>query len=123
MNDPLRLSPTPPARPSLNYGLLREKGLELIRQYAGESWTDHNIHDPGITLLEAFCYAMTELGFRIQQDLPDLLRSGEAYGQPNLVPAHQVLPTAPITLADLRWVLLDHPLVQEAQISLPAPNP
>lgn len=122
MNDPLRLSPTPPARLSLNYGLLREKGLELIRQYAGESWTDHNVHDPGITLLEAFCYAMTELGFRIQQELPDLLRSGEVYAPPELIPAHQTLLTAPITLADLLRVLLDHPLVQEAQISLAAPN-
>jgi hypothetical protein len=112
-----RLSPTPPERPSLNYGSLRTQGLGLIQQLAGESWTDHNSHDPGITLLEACCYAITELGFRIQQDLPDLLHSGAAEAQPTLAPAHRTLPVAPVTPADLRRVLLDHPLVQEAQIS------
>ncbi|NEQ45469.1 MAG: hypothetical protein F6K00_18780 [Leptolyngbya sp. SIOISBB] len=118
-----RLSPRPPERLSLNYAALRERGMELIRQFAGDSWTDHNVHDPGITLLEAFCYAMTEQGFRIQQTLPDLLRSGESYGLPNLVPAHQVLPIAPITTADLQRVLLDHPLVNDAQVIRATPNP
>ena len=35
--------------------------MELIRKWAGQSWTDHNVHDPGITILEACSYAMTEL--------------------------------------------------------------
>ena len=118
MND--LISPAPPDRISLNYAALRESGLELIRQYAGESWTDHNVHDPGITLLEAFCYAITELGFRIQQSMPDLLSSGAAYGSPNLVPAHRVLPTAPVTTEDFQKVLLDHPLIKDAQVSLNA---
>jgi hypothetical protein len=118
MNDPTRLSQSPPARLSMNYAALRESGMELIRQYAGESWTDHNVHDPGITLLEAFCYAMTELGFRIQQDMPDLLRSGEPYARPDLPPAHRVLPSAPVTFEDLRQVLLDHPDISEAWIAM-----
>ncbi len=120
MNDTIRLSPTPPARVSMNYAALRESGMELIRQLASETWTDHNLHDPGITLLEAFCYAMTELGFRIQLDMPDLLRSGEVSGLPNLVPAHRILPSAPVTSEDLQKVLLDHPLLREAQIKLEA---
>ena len=115
-----RISQAPPDRLSMDYAALRERGIELIRQYAGESWTDHNIHDPGITLLEAFCYAMTELGFRIQQSMPDLLSSGTAYGSPNLVPAHRVLPTAPVTTEDFQKVLLDHPLIKDAQVSLNA---
>ncbi len=117
MKDTIRLSQTPPDRVTMNYAALRKRGMELIRQLAPETWTDHNVHDPGITLLEAFCYAMTELGFRIQLDMPDLLRSGEVYAFPNLVPAHRILPSAPITSEDLRRVLLDHPLVSEAQIT------
>lgn len=117
-----RLSPNPPGRPSLNYEALRTQGLGLIQQLAGESWTDHNSHDPGITFLEACCYAITELGFRIQQDLPDLLHSGAGEAQSTLVPAHRTLPVAPVTQADLRQVLLDHPLVQEAQISVSDAN-
>lgn len=96
--------------------------MELIRQWAKETWTDHNAHDPGITLLEAFSYAMTELGLRLQLDIADLLRSGEARWTADLEPAHRVLPSGPVTAADLRRLLLDHPLVSDAQISLPADN-
>ncbi|ETX04010.1 MAG: hypothetical protein ETSY2_31285 [Candidatus Entotheonella gemina] len=94
--------------------------MELIRQLARETWTDHHVHDPGITLLEAFIYAMTELGFRIQLDMPDLLRSGEAHGSADLVPAHRALPCGPVTSRDLRHLLLDHPLVSDARITTEA---
>ena len=104
----------------MNYSALREGGMELIRQWAGESWTDHNLHDPGITILEACSYAMTELGLRVQLDISDLLRSGESNRAADLVPAHRVLPVGPVNPLDLRGVLLDHPLVSDAQIFLPA---
>jgi hypothetical protein len=106
----------------MNYAALRESGMERIRLLAKESWTDHNVHDPGVTLLEAMSYAMTELGLRLDLDVADLLRSGEARGEPELVPAHQVLPAGPVTAADLRRVLLDHPLVSDVQIFQPAPS-
>jgi len=120
MSEPAAISSAPPARVSMNYAALREGGMELIRRWAGQSWTDHNIHDPGITILEASSYAMTELGLRLQQDVADLLRSGESIRTPDLVPADRVLPVGPITPQDLRRVLLDHPLVSDAQLSLPA---
>jgi hypothetical protein len=100
----------------MDYFALRESGMEWIRLWAKDSWTDHNIHDPGITMLEAFSYAMTELGLRLDLDVVDLLRSGEAHAEPQLVPAHHVLPVGPINSADLRRVLLDHPLISEVQI-------
>lgn len=104
----------------MNYSALREGGLELIRRWASESWTDHNVHDPGITILEACSYAMTELGLRLQLDVGDLLRSGESNRIADLEPAHRVLPMGPVSPSDLRCVLLDHPLVSDAQLSLPA---
>src|SRR5215207_12038 len=103
------ISSAPPARISMDYSALREGGMELIRKWAGESWTDHNAHDPGITILEACSYAMTELGLRLQLDVADLLRSGASRGAADLEPAHRVLPAGPVTPADLRNVLLDHP--------------
>lgn len=120
MSETVRISTKPPERTSMNYTALREGGMELIRQWAKDSWTDHNVHDPGITLLEAFSYAMTELGLRLQLDIADLLRSGEAHRAADLEPTHRVLPAGPVTTADLRRLLLDHPLVSDAQISLPA---
>src|SRR5207237_4247036 len=116
MSEPISISSAPPALASMNYTALREGGMALIRKWAGESWTDHNVHDPGITILEACSYAMTELGLRLQLDVGDLLRSGEANGAADLEPAHRVLPVGPITAMDLRSVLLDHPSVNDAQL-------
>lgn len=116
------ISSAPPAPASVNYSALRESGMELIRKWASDSWSDHNVHDPGITILEACCYAMTELGLRLQLDIADLLRSGESNRAADLPPAHHVLPMGPVNPPDLRSVLLDHPLVGDAQIFLPADN-
>ncbi|MEM9594563.1 MAG: hypothetical protein AAGD06_09875 [Acidobacteriota bacterium] len=122
MTTPNRISTAPPQRPSLDAGALREQGLARIRRLAAETWTDHNVHDPGITLLEACTYAMTELGFRIQLDMADLLASGDpGPGEGDLPPAHRVLPSHPVTPDDLRRVLLDHPLVGDAWILPSAP--
>jgi hypothetical protein len=58
---------------SSNYELLRQKGLEYIEKLGSRLWTDYNIHDPGITMLEALAYALTDLGFRTSLDIKDLL--------------------------------------------------
>ena len=34
------------------------------QKFSGEKWTDYNYHDPGITLLEQICYAITDLGYK-----------------------------------------------------------
>lgn len=118
--DDLHISGAPPARTSTDYAALRETGMQWICQWAPDSWTDHNVHDPGITMLEAGSYAMTELGLRLGLDMADLIESGRAVAPPELEPAHRVLPMGPVHPADLRRVLLDHPLVADARISLPA---
>ncbi len=103
---------------SMNYAALREKGLALIRQYSKETWTDHNAHDPGISFLEAYCYASTDIGFRIQLDMPDLLRSGEKYHATGFVAVDKALNCAPVTAIDLRKLLLDHYLINDAWVKI-----
>ncbi|MFD0320810.1 hypothetical protein [Lysobacter gummosus] len=122
MNETLHISTAPPDRVSLDYSRLREDGMQWIRLWAKDSWTDHNAHDPGITLLEAASYAMTELGLKLQLDIADLLRSGETHAEAEFEPAHQVLPVGPVNGQDLRAMLLDHPLISDAQIFHPADN-
>jgi len=58
---------------SQNYRFLRKEGIALIQNLSGDSWTDYNTHDPGITLLEAICYALTDLGYRTSFDIQDIL--------------------------------------------------
>ena len=36
-------------------------GMEQIRALSGTVWTDHNLHDPGVTILELAAYALTDL--------------------------------------------------------------
>ena len=122
MDETLHISGAAPARTSTNYAALRESGMAWIRLWAKDSWTDHNVHDPGITLLEAASYAVTELGLRLELSMADLLKSGEARAAPELEPAHRVLPMGPVNAQDLRRVLLDHPLVSDARIFEPADN-
>src|SRR5690606_40211820 len=83
----------------------------------GASWTDHKIHDPGITLLEASCYALTEVGLRTGMDMTDLLSSGEQFAEQEFFTASQVLPVAPVSSVDFQKVLLDHPLVKNGWMS------
>src|SRR3954447_21318551 len=60
-------------RPHLDFQFLRQKGLEHLGELSSQLWTDHNVHDPGITLLEPLCYALIDLGYRRTLPIEDLL--------------------------------------------------
>ena len=96
--------------PAEDYAALRELGMARIRALSGSLWTDHNSHDPGITILEALAYAITDLGYRANFSTSDLLTRPDGLIGPaaetGLFPAHEALTCAPITIADHRQVLL-----------------
>ncbi len=60
------ISKHPPKEPPLDFERLREEGMHLLQKLSGKIWTDHNLHDPGITILEILCYALTDLGYQTQ---------------------------------------------------------
>jgi hypothetical protein len=100
----------PPA-PGLDYAALRTEGINLIQAMCGDIWTDYNYSDPGVTILEQLCYALTELSYRAYLPVQELLadpRSGrvDLYRQA-LYPARAILPCNPVTLADYRRLILD----------------
>ncbi|MBI5895992.1 MAG: diguanylate cyclase, partial [Desulfobacterales bacterium] len=116
MMAPLTLSKPAPDQPALNFALLRAEGLGYLERLSHRLWNDFNIHDPGITILEALCYALTELGYRANFPIQDLLarpdRPDEA--QSPLFPAEAILPCRPVTLLDWRKLLVDLDGVQNA---------
>ena len=59
--------------PHEDYDFLRKEAIRYIQALSGKVWTDYNTHDPGITLLEAACYSLTDLGYRTSFDIKDLL--------------------------------------------------
>ena len=55
---------------------LLEEGIFHIQNFSGDNWTDYNYHDPGITILEQICYAITDLGYKSNFPVEDLLMVG-----------------------------------------------
>lgn len=99
--------------PSMDWQLLRREGIRHIENLASDIWTDYNLHDPGITILEILCYAITDLGYRSNMSPADL------FAVPNndsFYTAAQILPCAPVTAMDLRKILIDMPGVQNAWV-------
>ena len=57
----------------LSYDKLRKLGLDHIASFSGKIWTDHNTHDPGITILELLCYALTDLGYHTRLNIDEIV--------------------------------------------------
>lgn len=106
--------------PSMNYALLKKEGIEHSQQLSGDIWTDYNEHDPGITILENVCYALTELGYKTNFKIEDLLYAKSDEDEPinnvlyNIV---EIFPCAPLTALDYRRMIIDRiPEVNNAWI-------
>lgn len=108
---PLTISKEAPSRRSMDYAFLREEGLKYIQKTAGNTWTDYNTHDPGVTILEALCYAITDLGYRTSYDVKDIIASDpdDPHRQQiaNFFSAAEILPGAPVTISDYRKLIID----------------
>ena len=62
-----------------DFAKLREEAIELVQKLSGEIWTDYNVHDPGVTILEQIVFALTELGYRTGFDVQDYLTSDDGH--------------------------------------------
>ncbi|MDI3319778.1 hypothetical protein [Pinibacter soli] len=92
-----------------DYQVLRAEGLKYIEELSHAIWTDYNEHDPGITTLEALCYAITELAYRSDFDMKDLLTDENGATVPRQVffTAKKILTNNPLTIDDYRKLLID----------------
>jgi len=94
----------------IEYSFLRQRGIELMQQLCGETYTDYNLHDPGVTILEALCYALTDLSYRTAFPIADLLadKDGKIPLQQNaLFVREDILSSNPVTVNDFRKFILD----------------
>jgi hypothetical protein len=101
----------PLTEPGADYDRLRAEAVSLAYGMSGDVWTDFNYSDPGVTILEQFCYALTELPYRAMLPVADLLSAPNAdrvaLRRHGLMPAWSILPCNPVTENDLRRVVLD----------------
>lgn len=110
MAESITISRTPPDFKSMRYDFLRAEGLKHIESLAGKIWTDYNLSDPGISILEVLSYAITDLGYRTSYPIKDILAQDPDAPQTdikNFYTARQILPMAPVTFNDYRKLLID----------------
>jgi hypothetical protein len=118
------ISSVPEADPALDQRALFALGLDHVRRLSRRQWTDHNIHDPGITTLELLAYALTDLTYRARYPLEDLLAAPEdnaAAMAGQFFSARRILPGRAVSETDYRKLLIDLPDVKNAWLQ-PAPR-
>ena len=120
MADPIVISKANILKPAEDFDFLRKEGIKHIEKLSGDIWTDYNTHDPGITLLEALCYAITDLSYRTGFEMKDILAHehlDENSWKNIFYTAKQILPSNPVTISDYRKMLIDIPGVRNAWIT------
>ena len=90
-----------------NFDFLRREGLKHIGALSGKIWTDHNVHDPGITILEVLCYALMDLGYRTKLPIQDLLAAPDGKTSNSYFTPAQILGNNPTTILDYRKLLIE----------------
>ncbi|MEM8572385.1 MAG: hypothetical protein AAGG56_15970 [Pseudomonadota bacterium] len=90
--------------PVPDFETLRARGIALAQTHSGEIWTDYNVHDPGITILEQFSFALTEYGYRAGFPVADLLARVDGaldLAHLGLATPREVLAVRPVTPGDI----------------------
>lgn len=94
----------------LDFEGLKKEGLRLLQELCGKTWTDYNLHDPGVTILEHLCYALTDLMYRTEFDTADYLTGKDGsidFEKQALFRPQDIFPSQPITINDYRKIIFD----------------
>ena len=118
-------APVPSSEPPAagDFYRLRREGIGHIEQTGSAQWTDYNTHDPGVSILEAVAYAITELAYRTGFRIEDILASAatgssaeDPYPGQSFFSAREILTVNPTTAEDLRRLLIDVDPVRNAWV-------
>ena len=101
---------------SQDYEQLRQFGLKYIEQFSREVWTDYNVHDPGITIMEVLSYVITDLSYRSSFSVEDILARQNDDTTKDFFTAREILPCNPVTIDDIRKSIIDIEGVENAWV-------
>ncbi|PKH50314.1 hypothetical protein CXF68_06195 [Tenacibaculum sp. Bg11-29] len=109
INKPISIPKNITTNDDLDFSFLRKEGISYLENLGGKLWTDFNSHDPGVTILEMLCYAITDLGMRMNTPLEDLLASKEPdlSLQAQFYKASEIFPSKPVNELDYRKLFID----------------
>ena len=87
------------------------EGIELLQKLSGGIWTDYNEHDPGVTIFENLAYTLTNLSYKVDMPIRDILYESKkgklVSGDNGFFIASEILTTNPIVKEDYRKILVD----------------
>lgn len=109
-NIPLQISREKGRDISLEYAGLRAEALTLVQELSGHVWTDYNLHDPGVTILEQLCFALTDLAYKTDFPVNEILadKNGRISAADNaFFSKADILSSGPVTVDDYRKLILD----------------
>ena len=104
----------------LDFEKLRSEGIDYLGRLSGKIWTDHNVHDPGITILEMLCYALIDLGYRTNLPEQDIFTPDpkDSSADNNFFTPSRILACNPLTIIDFRKLLIDIEGVKNAWLEV-----
>lgn len=104
----------------LDFDKLRREGIDYLGRLGGKIWTDHNVHDPGITMLEILCYALLDLGYRTNLPVEDIFARNpkDKTTDDNFFTPGRILACNPLTITDFRKLLIDIEGVKNAWLEI-----
>ncbi|MDB5250069.1 MAG: hypothetical protein JWQ40_4463 [Segetibacter sp.] len=120
MSEQIALRKSNPLLPAEDYVAMRKQGFQAIEKLGSAVWTDYNNSDPGITILEAVCYAITDLAYRTGFEIKDLLTPeelGKDTWKQIFYTARQILHNNPLTISDYRKIIIDVKGVRNAWLT------
>ncbi|PHM60369.1 hypothetical protein [Xenorhabdus ishibashii] len=103
----------PIIKEDITFDTLLTQAKQIIEQQSSQNWSYIGESDPGITLLEACCYGISDLAYRHSLPLKDLLtlEKKEQLPYDGIFPTEfgpqKMLTCGPITAEDYRKALLD----------------
>ncbi|MCA2997714.1 MAG: hypothetical protein ING75_03840 [Rhodocyclaceae bacterium] len=98
-----------PLPEALDAESLKHEGIAMLQKIAGSAWTNFNDSDPGVTVLDQLCYALTELGYCSQFPIEDVLTQEDgkiSYGDQFFEP-QEILTCSPVVPDDYRKLVHD----------------
>ena len=111
MQESARIARRNSAGNEYSYERLRAEGIRLTQELSGQVWTDYNVHDPGVTILEQLCYALTDLIYRTGFDTADYLSTEESetidFQRLALYLPESIFPSPAVTINDYRKLIFD----------------
>lgn len=103
----------PQVKGFIEFDTLTAQAEQVVHESAARTWTDLADHDPGITLLQALAYNVSDIGYRLSLPLADLLTPAPERQSPGggLFPEsfgpQTALTCGPVSEEDYRRALLD----------------